>query len=178
MFDCCCCSLRALWVVAINFDKDVVGCPVFGSTYFLNHIVAFIFNCNGMWQHIQISVNSQLDKMETLYQKLNKKNWMPTRIQIRYSQRRNKKHTFHSRLINLTHVNFTKEKINTLNVEFNYVIERDPKYYINEIATDTENAIRHLNASILNNFRYLATRKIKRIIEKKHTQTVAQKTSI
>jgi hypothetical protein len=43
-------------------------------------------SCNGMWQHIPTSINSQLDKMmDTLHQKLNKK-LDTTGTQICYSQ--------------------------------------------------------------------------------------------
>jgi len=32
-----------------------------------------------------------------------------------------------------------------LTLGFNYAVEKDPKYYINDLITDTENAIRHLD---------------------------------
>jgi hypothetical protein len=60
--------------------------------------------------------------------------------------------------------------MNTLNLGFSCTIEEDPKYCINALIIDTENAIRHLHIKIRNTFRYLATRK--------HTQHVTQKTPI
>ena len=73
-------------------------------------------------------------------------------------------HTFDSRLKNLTNTRFTKEQINTLTLGFNYAAEKDPKYYINDLITHTENAIRYSDTKIQNTFRYLATRKTKQII--------------
>jgi hypothetical protein len=42
----------------------------------------------------------------------------------------------------------------------------------NELITDTENAIRHLDTKIQNTFRYLATREIKQIIETNPPNTI------
>ena len=72
-------------------------------------------------------------------------------------------YTFHSRLVNLTNIIFTKEQINSLNLGFNYGIEKEPKHYINKLITDTENAIRHLDLKIQNTFRHQATTKFKQI---------------
>jgi hypothetical protein len=55
---------------------------------------------------------------------------------------------FHPQLIKLTHVKVTKEQLNTLSLGFNYAIAKDPKYYINELIIDTEDAIRHVDAKI------------------------------
>jgi len=73
-------------------------------------------------------------------------------------------HSFHTRLVKLTNIKFTKEQINTLNLGFNYAIEKDPKHYINYLITDTENANRHLDPKIQKTFWYLATEKVKHII--------------
>jgi hypothetical protein len=48
------------------------------------------------------------------------------------------------------------DKIKTLNIGFDYAIERNPKQFINKFIIETENAIRHLDIT----FRYLATKKI------------------
>jgi hypothetical protein len=121
--------------------------------------------CKGMRQHIQNSINSRLkDIMDTLYQKLIKKLDTPTKhTQVTHNTEKNT-HTFHSRLVNLTNIKFTKEQINTLTLGFNYAIEKDPKYRINELIIGTQNAIRHLDSKIQNTFRHLATKKVKQII--------------
>jgi len=35
--------------------------------------------------------------------------------------------------------------MNMLTLGFKYAVEKDPKYYINDLTIDTENAIRHLD---------------------------------
>jgi len=52
------------------------------------------------------------------------------------------------RLVILTNITFTKEQINALKLGPNYAIEKNPKYYINELIIDTENAIRHLEINM------------------------------
>jgi hypothetical protein len=81
--------------------------------------------------------------MDTLYQKLNKKIDTPIRhTYVTYSTGKNK-HIFHSRLVNLTNTEFTKEQINTLTLGFSYAVEKNLKYYVSDLIIDTENAIRH-----------------------------------
>ena len=75
-----------------------------------------------------------------------------------------KAHTFHSRVINLTNVNFTREQINILALGPNYAVEKDPKHFIIELIIDTENAIRQMVPKMQNTFQYLATKKIKQIM--------------
>ena len=71
--------------------------------------------CNGLWQHIQNSVDSQInDFMDKTYLKLNKKLDSLTKQTHNTHNIERKAHTFHSRVINLTNVNFTREQINTL----------------------------------------------------------------
>jgi hypothetical protein len=63
-----------------------------------------------------------------------------------------------------------------------YAIEKNPKYYINELIIDTENAIKNPQSSIQNTFRYLAANKIKQIgessrhntIHKRHQHNISQ----
>ena len=40
------------------------------------------------------------------------------------------KHTFYTRLVDLTQVKFSSDQIHTLQLGFNYVIGRNPKQYI------------------------------------------------
>ena len=54
---------------------------------------------------------------------------------------------------------------NTLQLGFDYAIEKNPKQYINTLTIETGNAIRHLDAQIQNIFRYLASRKMKQTAE-------------
>ena len=51
-----------------------------------------------------------------------------------------------------------------LTLGFKYAVEKDPKYYINDLIIDTEKAIRHLDTKIQNMFWYPATRKVRLII--------------
>jgi hypothetical protein len=114
-----------------------------------------------MWQHTQEYIDAQISRlMDNLYQKLNKKS--DTLINQTRTKRDNNKNTskFKSRLINLTKIKFTKEQIQTLNLGPNYAIEQEPKQQINELVTDTENAIRHLEPKIQNTYHYLAPKKI------------------
>jgi hypothetical protein len=71
------------------------------------------------------------------------------------------KHTFHTRLVNVTQIKLSQEQINTLNKGFDYAVENDTKQFINTLIIDTENAIKSLDTKIQNTFRYLATKKIK-----------------
>jgi hypothetical protein len=67
------------------------------------------------------------------------------------------KHALHARLVNLTHVKFSNDQINTLNLGFDYAIEKNQKEFINTLIIDTENATRHLDIRIQNIFIYLTT---------------------
>jgi len=67
-----------------------------------------------------------------------------THRHVSYNTKKNAQ-TFHSRLVNLTKTKFTKDQMNMLTLGFKYAVEKDPKYYINDLTIDTENAIRHLD---------------------------------
>ena len=82
------------------------------------------------------------------------------------------KNTFHTSPVNLPKIKLSREQINTLNLGFDYEIEKDPKQFINTLIVDTENAIRHLDIKIQNTFRYLATKKIKQITEENKYNTL------
>ena len=53
-----------------------------------------------------------------------------------------------------------------------YAIERNPKYYINELIIDTENAIKNLQSNIQNTFRYIEAKNITQIGESDRHNTV------
>jgi hypothetical protein len=62
--------------------------------------------------------------MDSIYQNLNKKNWTHYKnISLTMTIT---KDTFHTRLVNLAHVKFSNDEINTLNLGFYYAIERNP----------------------------------------------------
>ena len=89
--------------------------------------------CNGMWQHIRSSIDSQVnDFMDKTYQKLNKK--LDSLIKQRQMAHNTmqKTHKFHSRVINLSNINFTGEQISTLALGHKYAIEKDPQHYLNK----------------------------------------------
>jgi len=63
-----------------------------------------------------------------------------------------------------------------------HAIEKNPKYYINELIIYTENAIKNLQSNMQNTFRYLAAKKIIQIgesnrhnkIHKRHQHNINQ----
>ena len=83
-----------------------------------------------------------------------------------------KKHNTHARVINLSNTTFNHEHVHTLSLGPSFAMEKGPKYYINNLTIDTENAIRHLDPKIQNTFRHMATNKIKQIITTNRSQTI------
>jgi len=150
----------------MNQEIKFLYCKKHNLNQELYHIhLQSAYYSNGMWQHIQNSINSWLDNiLDTLYQKLNRKlDALIRPTHVSHDTEKNT-HTFHSPLINLTNTRCTKDQINTSTLGFNYVVEKDPKFYINDLIIDKESAIRYTDTKIQNTFRYLATRKIKQII--------------
>jgi hypothetical protein len=84
--------------------------------------------CNGLWQLIQSSVDSQInDFMEQTYQKLNKKlDTLTKQTQTAHSNTGKKSHTNEARIINLSKVKFTGEQISTLALGPNYANRKTP----------------------------------------------------
>jgi hypothetical protein len=66
--------------------------------------------------------------MDKTYLKLNKKFDSLTKQMHTTHNTEKKAHTFHSRVINLTNVNFTRVQINTLALGPNYAVKKDPKH--------------------------------------------------
>jgi hypothetical protein len=94
-----------------NQEIEFVYCKKQNLNQQLHHIhLQCAQYCNGMWRHIQNSVNSQLDDiMDTLYQNRNKTlDTIIRHTQVTYNTEKNT-HTFHSRLVNLTNTKFTKK---------------------------------------------------------------------
>jgi len=101
--------------------------------------------------------------MDTLYSQLNNKlNTLITQTTTTRTDTKNR--NTHARIINLTDTTFSHEHLHTLSLGPNYAKEKDPKHYINDLITDTENAIRQLDPKIQNTYRHMATKKIKQII--------------
>ena len=105
---------------------------------------------------------------------------LPSNIPISHNEntKESTKLTFRIRLVDLTHVKFSNDQINTLNVGFDYAIEKNPKQFINALLIDTENAIRHLDIGIQHNFGYLTTRKIEQFADKIHVTYYIKDTNI
>ena len=117
-----------------------------------------------MWQHVQEFIDELISRlMDNLYQKLNKKLDVLTNQTNTKHNNNEKNSKFQSQVINLTNIKFTREQIQTLTLDPNYAIEEEPKQYINELIKETENAIRHLEPKIQNNYQYLATKQVKHI---------------
>jgi hypothetical protein len=58
---------------------------------------------------------------------------------------------------------FTREHLNTLNLGFQYGMEKHPKNFVNTLIIETENAIRQLDPSLQSAYRHLACKKVKQI---------------
>ena len=81
-----------------------------------------------MWQYIQTTINTQLDKvMDTVYHRLNRK------LDAIQKQTHNKitsattKHTFYTNLVNLKQTEFSKDQINTSQLRLDYALEEKTK---------------------------------------------------
>ena len=77
---------------------------------------------NVTWQYIKTATNAQLDKiMDSIYQKLNKKlDALQKHKSHNENNKETRKHTSHTRLIQLTHLKFSNDQIHTLNLGFDY----------------------------------------------------------
>lgn len=87
--------------------------------------------------------------MDSIYHNLNKK--LDTLQKHEPHNNNNKKatkHTFHTRLVNVKHIKFNNNEINTLNLGFKYAIDENPKHFINTSIIGTENAIRQLEITM------------------------------
>jgi hypothetical protein len=67
--------------------------------------------------------------MDSIYQNLNKKNWTHYKKHKprNDNNKETTKHAFYTQLVNFTHVKFNNDQINTLNLDFDYAIERNQK---------------------------------------------------
>jgi hypothetical protein len=82
-----------------------------------------------MWQYIQTTTDAQLDKMvDSIYDNLNERlDALQKHEPHNDNNKKATKHTFKTRLVNLTHTKFNNDEINTVNLGFEYAIEKNPK---------------------------------------------------
>jgi hypothetical protein len=86
--------------------------------------------------------------MDSIYHSLNKKlDTLQKHEPHNDNNKKATKHTFHTRVVNMTHIKFNNDEINTLNLGFENAVEKNPKQFINTII-ETENAIRHLDITM------------------------------
>jgi len=118
--------------------------------------------------------------MEKQCRKLNKKldTLAHKTSETQSNKGKEKRSKYQQRIINMTNIQLTDEQTQTLALGPKYAIEQEPKLYINELIIDTENAISALEPKIQNTYRYLATKKIKRISMTNRKKLTTQKTSI
>jgi pantothenate kinase len=110
-------------------------------------------------------LNQSIDiSNEARYNKLNKKLGHLRTIQ-------NKHHTnqhdttdnspFYTRVKNLSKIKFNKEEHSILETGHNYAFESQPKRFLRDLIIDTENVIQHLDSSLHNVYRFMASKKKK-----------------
>jgi hypothetical protein len=58
-------------------------------------------------------------------------------------------------------VKFKQEHINTLNLGFQYALEKHPEHFLNNLIIETENAIKHLAPPLQSAYRPVAFKKLK-----------------
>ena len=104
--------------------------------------------------------------MEKQYANLNKKldNLIKKRKGNHIIRQEDDNNHFHTRVENLTHIRFNREEIQLIKYGMKYSIERPTTTYIDNLIAETEQAIRLLDTSIQNTYRFLAAKKLKQII--------------
>ena len=104
--------------------------------------------------------------MEKQYANLNKKldNLIKKRKGNHIVRQEDDNNHFHTRVDNLTNIRFNREEIQLIKYGMKYSIERPTTTYINNLIDETERAIRLLDTSIQNTYRFLAAKKLKQII--------------
>ena len=119
------------------------------------------------WQMIQTVMDNNIQsQMEKQYANLNKKldNLIKKRTENHILREEDDNNHFHTRVENLTNIRFNKEEIQLIKYGMKYSIERPTATYINNLIAETERAIRLLDTNIQNTYRFLATKKLKEII--------------
>jgi len=110
--------------------------------------------------------NNIQTQMEKQYANLNKKldNLIKKRKGNHIIRQEDDNNHFHTRVENLTHIRFNREEIQLIKYGMKYSIERPTTTYIDNLIAETEQAIRLLDTSIQNTYRFLAAKKLKQII--------------
>ena len=80
-------------------------------------------------------------------------------------------------MVNLKHVKFSNDQINTLYLRFDYTIKNNAKQFVNTLIIGTENVIRYLYLRIQNSSVYVKMKKIKKIVDTETCNTLYMKDS-
>jgi hypothetical protein len=86
-----------------------------------------------------------------------------------------KHHQFYTRVKNLTNIKLNAEKLQLLKYGLNYSTERPASSYAANLVAETEQAIRILDVKLQNTDRFMATKKLKQIINPTSQTNVLQK---
>jgi len=130
------------------------------------------------WQLIQSTIDSKIQQqMEEHYQRLNKKLDHLLQKQPKQSTppQHNDKHQFYTRVKYLTNVRLNIEEMYLLKYGLNDSTERPISSYIANLTAETERAIKLLDVKVQNEYRIMATNKLKHIINSKGQNNVLQK---
>jgi hypothetical protein len=121
---------------------------------------------NSYWQPIYDTVNSSLQtEMESHYERLNKKLDRLLNEQKGHTTYTNKtrQQRFYPRTVNLTNIQFTKEEMDLLNMGLQHNLQKFSTSTWTKLAIETEQAIRLLDDSLQDTFRFAAAKKLKQI---------------
>jgi hypothetical protein len=114
---------------------------------------------------------------ERHYTNLNKKldNLMKKHSENTTTPRYDDKHRFYTRIKNFRNINLIKEETQLIKYGLNYSIEKPTSTYFASLIAETERAIRLLSTSMQGTYRFLATNKLKQIINSSNQANVMQK---
>jgi len=76
---------------------------------------------------------------------------------------------------NLTEIRFTNEEMKTLNLGFQYSIEKPLAAYFTNLVTETNNAIKLLDVKMYNTYCISATKKLKQILNSNNSYNILHK---
>ena len=130
------------------------------------------------WQIIQPAIDSNIQlHLERHYTNFNKKLDHLVQKQSRHptTPRHNSKHHFYTRIKNLINIKFNEEETQLIKYGLNYSIERPTSTCIANFITETERAIRLLDTKMQNTYRFLASNKLKQIINSTNQTNALQK---
>jgi hypothetical protein len=82
---------------------------------------------------------------------------------------------FYPRVQNVTDIKFTKEETKLLNLAFEYGSEKQLAAYFTNLVTETQNAIKLLDAKLHNAYRTVATKQPKQILNTNNSYNILHK---